>query len=142
MSLLQREALLHTSGSYLRHSSGSAQSTATMNPAEASIRNARLLKDIENLNQDLKEELNTVPSPKFVTLQNNYWSMVRGLLPLWEQSLSGASSNTSSRQQQQQGLSNQEQGQRSLRNKSKGKSVTYSRATKRMPTKNTYIQSN
>ncbi|KAK7093846.1 hypothetical protein V1264_007533 [Littorina saxatilis] len=112
--LMRREGLLHTSGNSLRQSTHSLASTGTVGPADASIRNARLLKDVELLNQTLQEELNMAPSPRFVTLQNNYWSMVRGLLPLWEQSLPGQRS--SQHQQQPQ--------------KAAGKSVRHARSTK------------
>ncbi|XP_076472533.1 uncharacterized protein LOC143301948 isoform X2 [Babylonia areolata] len=127
---------MHTSSSHLQLSTRSAASTASVSPAEASVRNARLLKDIENLDQDLKAELTSVPSPKFVTLQNNYWSMVRSMLPLWEESLSGLSSTISQQRQHlqrhtQQHSASLPQGQRSQPSgREKGKSVTYSRATK------------
>lgn len=85
--LMKQEALLHTSSTLLCLGPHGTMTASLASPVDASVRNAKLLKDINSLDQELRAHLNSVPSPRFVTLQNNYWSMVRSLLPLWKQSL-------------------------------------------------------
>ncbi|XP_025082259.1 uncharacterized protein C3orf14-like [Pomacea canaliculata] len=83
--LFQREALLHSSSSVIQGPILNAGRTNIYSESDARLRNLKLLKDIDVLD----EEMNCHPSSssKFVILQNNYWSMVRSLLPLWEESL-------------------------------------------------------
>ncbi|XP_053379317.1 uncharacterized protein C3orf14-like [Mercenaria mercenaria] len=84
--LSRREALLNCSLAY-----NQTQNTGTLNGAQTSeqayIRNHRLLQDIRGAKEEVYDSLNAAPTPRFMTLQKNYWAMVKSQVPMWEQDL-------------------------------------------------------
>lgn len=84
--LSRREALLNCSSSYNR-SQGLRHGGETTTSEQAYLRNHRLLQDIRKAKQEVQDALNTSPTPRFMTLQKNYWAMVKSQVPMWEQDL-------------------------------------------------------
>ncbi|KAH3827312.1 uncharacterized protein C3orf14-like [Dreissena polymorpha] len=94
--LSKREALLNCSISY--HQSQELRSKQlTVTSEEAYIRKHTLLQDIRKSQTEVFESLNSAPSPRFMTLQKNYWAMVRSQVPMWEQDLGIVPAPTSTR---------------------------------------------
>lgn len=96
----KREALLGCSSTYhhsqeLRvkleasnsHSQEIGMRTEASNLQQAVSRNQKLMQDIATAQSYALEALNLAPSPRFMTLQKNYWSMVKSQVPMWEQDI-------------------------------------------------------
>ncbi|XP_063409793.1 centrosomal protein 15-like [Mytilus trossulus] len=92
----KRETLVHYSMTYVESQLARRQNVKT-HVNTATIRNTALLEDLESTEDRLYQEACNPPSPRLTTLQNNYWSMVKSLKPLWEQSLQKKTSLSSSR---------------------------------------------
>ncbi|XP_060591868.1 centrosomal protein 15 kDa-like [Ruditapes philippinarum] len=84
--LSRREALMNCSLAYSQ-SQNNMTLTGTLTTEQAFIRNQKLLKDIKVAKEDVYESLNAAPTPRFMTLQKNYWSMVKSQVPMWEQDI-------------------------------------------------------
>ncbi|OWF37169.1 uncharacterized protein C3orf14 homolog [Mizuhopecten yessoensis] len=84
--LTQREALMNYSMSYTR-----SQDSRTLQGAaereRARLRNEQFLQTIDETADFLKTEAAIPPSPRLTTLQNNYWAMVRSMVPMYEKSI-------------------------------------------------------
>ncbi|KAL4221551.1 hypothetical protein ACF0H5_019808 [Mactra antiquata] len=82
--LSKREALLNCSLAYSQ--SQFSQTLSEANSLEhALVRNHKLLQDIKLAKNEAELSLNMSPTPRFMTLQKNYWSMVKSQVPMWEQ---------------------------------------------------------
>ncbi|KAL3862002.1 hypothetical protein ACJMK2_008008, partial [Sinanodonta woodiana] len=113
--LARREALINCSITY-HQSQGLRTRPGTHNLSEARERNRILLRDIGRTQMNLYQEFLSPPSPRFTTLQKNYWAMVKSQLPLWEQDMGFRREET---RVQQHTASQQQQQQRSRKKKKK-----------------------
>jgi len=50
---------------------------------KARQRNKALLQDVTGCLEELRQQRTHVGTPKFNTLKNNYWSMVKNVFPVW-----------------------------------------------------------
>ncbi|XP_046571538.1 uncharacterized protein C3orf14 homolog [Haliotis rubra] len=90
--IAKRESLLHSAGAYLRQQvdkRGPAPSN-TQTIDEITVRNERLIKDLRDTEWRLAQEAGKPPDTKFLTLQSNYWSMIRSMEPLWKEGMAQA----------------------------------------------------
>lgn len=87
----KREALVHYSMTYVQ-SQRARRQNVHVHVNKATKRNSQFLEDLQNTDDRLYQEACNPPSPRLTTLQNNYWSMVKSLKPLWEKSLQKKSS--------------------------------------------------
>lgn len=82
--ITKREALLRTSRNLLHDV---LPDQTLLDDTDAALRNDRMMKDFEYLEEALENGLHVQKSPRFQTLQANYWSMVNNMYPLWERAL-------------------------------------------------------
>ncbi|BFZ02414.1 hypothetical protein BsWGS_05453 [Bradybaena similaris] len=80
----KREALLRTSSNLLHKT---ARQEPLFNHTDATIRNEKLLKDLQSLETFLSESQQEPVSSSFAYLQANYKSMVENMFPIWQKSL-------------------------------------------------------
>ncbi|ESO91181.1 hypothetical protein LOTGIDRAFT_203100 [Lottia gigantea] len=88
--LEQRESLLKNTKNYFQEQSTRLGPGSSFRPDitnNATLRNRSLLEDIECLEDKIDQDINKVDTSRFITLKNNYWSMVKGLLPIWEETV-------------------------------------------------------
>ncbi|CAG5123325.1 unnamed protein product [Candidula unifasciata] len=79
----KREALLGASRNMLHKTAGQ---DAVLSNTDATIRNGKLLKDVQSL-EETSKHLQEPVSPSFAYLQANYKSMVENMFPIWQKSL-------------------------------------------------------
>lgn len=80
--LMRREAMLRGTETYY-DSQEQRSSSFIADFSKAKSRNEEFLQGLDDLSQCLKEDLMTARSPKFNTVRNNYWTMVRNMFPEW-----------------------------------------------------------
>ncbi|XP_048250293.1 uncharacterized protein LOC124110792 [Haliotis rufescens] len=90
--IARRESLLHSTGAFLRQQ---VDKKGTVPPIthtldEITVRNERLIKDLRDTEWRLAQEAEKPADTKFLTLQSNYWSMIRSMEPLWKESMAQA----------------------------------------------------
>ncbi|KAK6177593.1 hypothetical protein SNE40_015663 [Patella caerulea] len=93
--LAKRESLLRTSTNYFKQQNHTGRDRLNITN-NATLRNKSLIEDIEELEDEIIAENDEGPAPKFLLLKNNYWSMVKGMLPLWEEAIGMKPSRQSS----------------------------------------------
>ncbi|XP_060068542.1 centrosomal protein 15 kDa-like [Ylistrum balloti] len=122
--LTQREALMNYSLSYTR-SQDSRILQETAERERARLRNEQFLQNIADTGELLEAEAAIPPSPRLTTLQNNYWAMVRSMVPLYEKSLEhhnrGSHSHRSSSAMVQKQSTSSHKGRSSKSSKKKTK---------------------
>ncbi|KAJ8319867.1 hypothetical protein KUTeg_001454 [Tegillarca granosa] len=93
--LAKRESLLNCSLYYLRqqHARQSHASDAYV----AERRNNKFLQDIITTQTTLQQEADNPPSPRLTTLLVNYWSMVRSMKPVWDETLNNRTATSTPR---------------------------------------------
>ncbi|KAK3785653.1 hypothetical protein RRG08_023908 [Elysia crispata] len=82
--ITKREALLRTSRNLLHDR---PPEEMFLNDTDAALRSDRMMKDFATLEEALDDGLHAQKSPRFSTLQTNYWSMVNNMYPLWERAM-------------------------------------------------------
>ncbi|WAR15335.1 hypothetical protein MAR_005440 [Mya arenaria] len=53
------------------------------------------INDIRTSRVKMFDALNAPPTPRFMTLQKNYWAMVKSQVPMWEEDIGMSHPNTS-----------------------------------------------
>ncbi|XP_074655013.1 uncharacterized protein LOC141908740 [Tubulanus polymorphus] len=53
----------------------------------ANERNHQIRKDLEQFGRDMKFKARAPEDPRFTTMKNNYWSMVKNVFPVWSEEL-------------------------------------------------------
>ncbi|XP_064642405.1 uncharacterized protein LOC135496810 [Lineus longissimus] len=84
--ILRREALLNgTEAFYDDKDDKSGSFIGTYN--NAIERNQLLLQDMRQFSEEMKMKKRAKEDPRFTTLKNNYWSMVKNIFPVWSEEM-------------------------------------------------------